>query len=69
MRVTISVKSKSDIEAATVALNHFIREKKPDDGTSTSWGIGITGNHYFSVSEKKNGSYSVIQSGCKATGE
>lgn len=39
----------------------FISEKKPDDGTSDVWGIGITGGTYFSVGVKPNGNYTVKQ--------
>ncbi|HEE9947448.1 TPA: hypothetical protein R8G39_005077, partial [Citrobacter freundii] len=49
MRITINVNSTPDVEAAITALRHFIKEKKPDDGTSDVWGIGITGGAYFSV--------------------
>ncbi|KGA31153.1 MULTISPECIES: hypothetical protein [Pectobacterium] len=62
MRITISVNSTLDIEAACKALSHFIKEKKPEDGTSDIWGIGINGTHYFCVGVKKNGNYTVKQS-------
>ncbi|HHQ6628445.1 TPA: hypothetical protein ACSTL5_005029 [Serratia fonticola] len=62
MRVTLSIKGKSSLPLAVAALNHFIKEKKPDDGTADSWGIGIHDAAYFIVSVKKNGNYSVKQS-------
>ena len=61
MRITINVNSTLDVEAAITALRHFISEKKPDDGTSDVWGIGITGGTYFSVGVKPNGNYTVKQ--------
>lgn len=61
MRITITVDSTLDIEPAVTALMHFIKEKKPDDGTSDVWGIGITGGTYFSVGVKPNGNYAVKQ--------
>lgn len=61
MRITINVNSNLDVEAAMAALRHFIKEKKPDDGTSDVWGIGITGGTYFSVGVKPNGNYTVKQ--------
>ncbi|HGY3698898.1 TPA: hypothetical protein ACNVXF_000168 [Citrobacter freundii] len=61
MRITINVNSTPDVEAAITALRHFIKEKKPDDGTSDVWGIGITGGAYFSVGVKPNGNYTVKQ--------
>lgn len=61
MRITINVNSTTDVETAITALRHFIKEKKPDDGTSDVWGIGITGGAYFSVGVKPNGNYTVKQ--------
>jgi hypothetical protein len=63
MRITINLNSNStlDIESAIAALRHFIKEKKPDDGTSDVWGVGITGGAYFSVGVKPNGNYTVKQ--------
>lgn len=61
MRITMTVKSTLDIERAITALRLFITEKKPDDGTSDVWGIGITGGAYFSVGVKPNGNYTVKQ--------
>ncbi|MBP1008395.1 hypothetical protein [Enterobacter hormaechei] len=61
MRITLNINSKADIESAIAALRHFIAEKKPDDGTSDIWGVGITGGTYFSVGVKKNGNYTVKQ--------
>jgi len=61
MRITINVNSTLDIESAIAALRHFIKEKKPDDGTSDTWGVGITGGTYFSVGVKPNGNYTVKQ--------
>ncbi|WP_230122229.1 hypothetical protein [Citrobacter freundii] len=61
MRITINVNSTPDVEAVITALRHFIKEKKPDDGTSDVWGIGITGGAYFSVGVKPNGNYTVKQ--------
>ncbi|MEL0569352.1 hypothetical protein [Citrobacter werkmanii] len=63
MRITINVNSAPDIESAIAALRHFIRDKKPDDGTSDVWGIGITGGTYFAVGVKPNGNYTVKQQG------
>ncbi|MCO4149672.1 hypothetical protein [Citrobacter freundii] len=61
MRITMTVNSTLDIESAIAALRKFIIEKKPDDGTSDVWGIGITGGTYFSVGVKPNGNYTVKQ--------
>ena len=61
MRITMTVNSTLDIESAIAALRKFISEKKPDDGTSNVWGIGITGGTYFSVGVKPNGNYTVKQ--------
>lgn len=61
MRITMTVNSTLDIESAIAALRKFISEKKPDDGTSDVWGIGITGGTYFSVGVKLNGNYTVKQ--------
>ncbi|HDD9657627.1 TPA: hypothetical protein PBQ90_003733 [Escherichia coli] len=61
MRITMMVNSALDIESAIAALRKFISEKKPNDGTSDSWGIGITGGTYFSVGVKPNGNYTVKQ--------
>ncbi|MDU2022085.1 MAG: hypothetical protein E6736_17810 [Leclercia adecarboxylata] len=61
MRITITVNSTLNIESAITALRKFISEKKPDDGTSDVWGIGITGGTYFSVGVKPNGNYTVKQ--------
>ncbi|UQQ19941.1 hypothetical protein LY264_19560 [Citrobacter portucalensis] len=61
MRITMTVNSTLDIESAIAALRKFISEKKPDDGTSDVWGIGITGGAYFSVGVKPNGNYTVKQ--------
>ncbi|QLZ60980.1 hypothetical protein HV079_18305 [Citrobacter freundii] len=61
MRITMTVNSTLDIEKAIVALQRFISEKKPDDGTSDVWGIGITGGTYFAVGVKQNGNYTVKQ--------
>ncbi|MDH0387954.1 MAG: hypothetical protein RR184_11885 [Citrobacter sp.] len=61
MRITMMVNSTLDIEKAIVALQRFISEKKPNDGTSDVWGIGITGGTYFSVGVKPNGNYTVKQ--------
>ncbi|EKW0743306.1 hypothetical protein N0P44_003335 [Citrobacter freundii] len=61
MRITMTVNSTLDIESAIAALRKFIKEKKPDDGTSDVWGIGITGGAYFSVGVKPNGNYTVKQ--------
>ncbi|AYL46541.1 hypothetical protein M0J71_RS21330 [Citrobacter freundii] len=61
MRITMTVNSTLDIENAIAALRKFISEKKPDDGTSDVWGIGITGGTYFSVGVKPNGNYTVKQ--------
>ncbi|MGV3842719.1 hypothetical protein HV265_15910 [Citrobacter sp. RHBSTW-00678] len=61
MRITMTVNSTLDIESAIAALRHFISEKKPNDGTSDVWGIGITGGTYFSVGVKTNGNYTVKQ--------
>ncbi|MES0224560.1 hypothetical protein [Citrobacter freundii] len=61
MRITMTVNSALDIESAIAALRKFISEKKPNDGTSDSWGIGITGGTYFSVGVKPNGDYTVKQ--------
>ncbi|EMC1809417.1 hypothetical protein ACNEVU_004461 [Escherichia coli] len=61
MRITMTVNSTLDIESAIAALRKFISEKKPDDGTSDVWGIGITGGTYFSVGVKPNGNYTVKQ--------
>ena len=61
MRTTINVNSTLDVEAAMAALRHFIKEKKPGDGTSDVWGIGSTGGTYFSVGVKPNGNYTVKQ--------
>lgn len=61
MHITMTVNSTLDIESAIAALRKFISEKKPDDGTSDSWGIGITGGTYFSVGVKPNGNYTVKQ--------
>lgn len=61
MRITMTVNSTMDIDSAIAALRKFISEKKPDDGTSDVWGIGITGGTYFSVGVKPNGNYTVKQ--------
>lgn len=61
MRITLTVNSTLDIESAIAALRKFISEKKPDDGTSDVWGIGITDGTYFSVGVKPNGNYTVKQ--------
>ena len=61
MRITMTVNSTLDIENAIAAMRKFISEKKPDDGTSDVWGIGITGGTYFSVGVKPNGNYTVKQ--------
>lgn len=61
MRITMTVNSTLDIESAIAALRKFISEKKPDDGTSDVWGIGITGGTYFSVGVKPSGNYTVKQ--------
>lgn len=61
MRITMTVNSTLDIENAIAALRNFISEKKPDDGTSNVWGIGITGGTYFAVGVKPNGNYTVKQ--------
>lgn len=61
MRITMTVNSTLDIESAIAALRKFISEKKPDDGTSNVWGIGITGGTYFAVGVKPNGNYTVKQ--------
>lgn len=61
MRITMTVNSATDIESAISALRKFISEKKPADGTSDVWGIGITGGTYFSVGVKPNGNYTVKQ--------
>ncbi|EPW8618403.1 hypothetical protein ACOY5N_04175 [Enterobacter kobei] len=61
MRITMTVNSTLDIESAIAALRKFISEKKPDDGTSDVWGIGITGGTYFAVGVKPNGNYTVKQ--------
>ncbi|MBJ9037030.1 hypothetical protein [Citrobacter freundii] len=61
MRITMTVNSTLDIENAIAALRHFIKEKKPDDGTSSTWGVGIIGGTYFAVGVKSNGNYTVKQ--------
>ena len=61
MRITMTVNSTLDIESAIAALSKFISEKKPDDGTSDVWGIGITDGTYFAVGVKPNGNYTVKQ--------
>ncbi|ECC3110584.1 hypothetical protein KU45_24410 [Salmonella enterica subsp. enterica] len=61
MRITMTVNSTMDIESAIAALRKFISEKKPNDGTSDVWGIGITGGTYFAVGVKPNGNYTVKQ--------
>ncbi|EPR8181632.1 MULTISPECIES: hypothetical protein [Enterobacter cloacae complex] len=61
MRITMTVNSTLDIESAIAALRHFVSEKKPNDGTSDVWGIGITGGTYFAVGVKPNGNYTVKQ--------
>ncbi|HFK4479491.1 TPA: hypothetical protein ACG0LC_003289 [Citrobacter sedlakii] len=61
MRITMTVNSTLDIESAIAALRKFISEKKPNDGTSEVWGIGITGGSYFAVGIKQNGNYTVKQ--------
>lgn len=61
MRITMTVNSRMDIESAISALRKFISEKKPDDGTSDVWGIGITGGTYFAVGIKPNCNYTVKQ--------
>ncbi|MFK0370643.1 hypothetical protein ACIQT3_10770 [Enterobacter sichuanensis] len=61
MRITMTVNSTLDIESAIAALRHFVSEKKPNDGTSEVWGIGITDGTYFSVGVKPNGNYTVKQ--------
>lgn len=61
MRITMTVNSAADIESAIAALRKFISEKKPDDGTSDVWGVGVTGGTYFSVGVKPNGNYTVKQ--------
>lgn len=62
MRITITVNSKDDVEAAITALRFFMAEKKDGDGTSSTWGIGVTVGEYFSVGIKKNGNYTVKHS-------
>ncbi|MDT0208478.1 hypothetical protein [Serratia marcescens] len=62
MRITMTIESRDDLEAAMAALRHFIKEKRVGDGTSDSWGIGIADSRYFCVELKKNGNYSVKQS-------
>lgn len=62
MRVTITIKSRDDLETAISALRYFIKEKREGDGTADSWGIGMLGAGYFCVEAKKNGNYSVKQS-------
>ena len=61
MRITMTVNSVQDIESSIAALRKFIREKKPNDGTSDVWWIGITGGTYFAVGVKPNGNYTVKQ--------
>lgn len=61
MRITMTVNSTLDIESAIAALRQFVSEKKPNDGTSEVWGIGITDGTYFSVGVKPNGNYTVKQ--------
>lgn len=61
MRITMTINSTLDIESAIAALRKFISEKKPDDGTSDVWGIGITSGTYFEVGVKPNGNYTVKQ--------
>lgn len=61
MRITINVNSTLDVEAAITALRHFIKEKKPHDGASNVWGVGVTGGTYFSVGVKPSGNYTVKQ--------
>ncbi|MBD9986439.1 MULTISPECIES: hypothetical protein [Citrobacter freundii complex] len=61
MRITMTVNSTLDVESAIAALRKFISEKKPNDGTSDVWGIGITGGTYFAVGVKPNGNYTVKQ--------
>ena len=61
MRITMTVNSTLDIESAIAALRKFISEKKPDDGTSEVWGIGISDGAYFEVGVKPNGNYTVKQ--------
>ncbi|MDN4567997.1 hypothetical protein QY051_02105 [Enterobacter hormaechei] len=61
MRITMTVNSMLDIESAIAVLRKFISEKKPNDGTSEVWGIGITGGSYFAVGIKPNGNYTVKQ--------
>lgn len=61
MRITFNIKSVQDVESAYTALTHFIKQKKPNDGTSNVWGIGITGGNYFAVEAKPNGNFSVKQ--------
>lgn len=62
MRITMTIKSKDDLEAAIAALRHFIKEKRDGDGAVDSWGIGIKDSSFFCVEAKKNGNYSVKQS-------
>ncbi|EME1467111.1 hypothetical protein LL394_005251 [Serratia marcescens] len=62
MRITMTIESRDDLEAAMAALRHFIKEKRAGDGTSDSWGIGIADSRYFCVELKRNGNYSVKQS-------
>ncbi len=61
MRITMTVNTVKDIEGAIAAMRKFISEKKPNDGTSQVWGIGITGGSYFAVGIKPNGNYTVKQ--------
>ncbi len=61
MRITMTVNSVQDIESSIAALRKFISEKKPGDGTSDVWGIGITGGSYVAVGIKPNGNYTVKQ--------
>lgn len=62
MRITMTIESRDDLEAAMAALRHFIKEKRDGDGTADAWGIGIADSGYFCVELKKNGNYSVKQS-------
>lgn len=60
MRITINIESTLDIQNAIVALNHFIKNKKPDDSTNDIWAMK-SGGMWFEVGVKKNGNYSVIK--------
>lgn len=60
MRITITVNSTLDIEAAIAVLRVFIKDKKPGDGTSDTWGMTLS-NQFFTVGVKPNGNYTVKQ--------